>query len=78
MGMEVHNVPVEIETIYDQETERMRVLDTYGEFIPFPWKMWEHFVAKPWYYHFRNTNTPYSRVIEIFIGEYKHRYICYN
>lgn len=78
MAMELHNQPVVIEIKYDQQTDRMRVIDTYGEFIPFPLGMWHHFVEGPWRRHFRFTKTSYQRVVEIFIGEYKHRYICNN
>lgn len=69
---------VHIELKYDQETDRMRVLDSYGEFIPFPRAMWNHFVERPWFMHFRYTDRTYQWVVETFIGDYKHRYICFN
>lgn len=76
--MQIYNQPVEIAIGFDQETERMQVRDTYGEFIPFPYKMWWRCVELPYRKHFKQVGTTYQRVVEIFIGEYQHRYICNN
>lgn len=78
MMLELFNINTEVEILYDQPTDRMRVRDTYGEFIPFPFKQWYHCVEIPYNNYFRGKGKPYTYVVEILLREYKHRYICNN
>lgn len=74
----VYNIPNEFKLKYDDVNETMIVSDAFGEFLPFPWKMWYHLVDYPYRQHFRFQGRSVEYVIEILLRNYKHRYICNN
>lgn len=74
----IYNKPVTIQVKFDSMNNTVHVRDDFGEFIPFAGRMWNHCVEMPWEKYFKFTDRPYQRVVEIFIGEYAHRYIGKN
>lgn len=74
----IYDNQVEFRAWYDSNTHCMRVKDSFGEFIPFPLSMWQHCVDKPYELYFREKGKTIRQVIEIFLGDYQHRYICNN
>jgi hypothetical protein len=76
--MGIVNIHCEIMLSFDPSTDRIKVKDQFGEYIPFPVKMWQQCVEYPYHKYFYLVGKSYEYVVEIFIEQYRHRYICNN
>lgn len=76
--MELHNIHCEITLSLDHFNDIVKVQDQFGEFLPFPLKMWQLGVEYPYRKYFQLVGKPYTYVVDIFLKQYKHRYICNN